>query len=134
MANPRMKDWEPIQRMCKYLLHRPRATLFYKFQYEPIELTIFSDTDWAGCRATRKSTSGGVILQGSHYIKSWSRQQTLVALSSAEAELYGAVKASAEGLGIQSLAADFGLTRKIRLYADASAALTHMHCGCSRPR
>ena len=34
----------------------------------------------------RRSTSGGVILHGSHSLLHWSRTQQLVALSSAEAE------------------------------------------------
>ena len=60
-------------------------------------------------------------------IKSWSRMQTLIALSSAEAELYGLVKASSEALGCQSLCKDFGRSVQIRVYADASAALGIVH-------
>ena len=66
-------------------------------------------------------------MHGDHYIKSWSRQQNLVRLSSAEAELYVLVKASSESLGWQSMARDFGHTRAVRLYADASAALGIVH-------
>ena len=66
-------------------------------------------------------------MHGEHYIKSWSRQQNLVSLSSAEAELYGLVKASSESLGCQSMARDFGHTRAVRIYADASAALGIVH-------
>ena len=127
MANPRKRDWEPIRRICQYLKYQPRATLQYVFQAEPTEFTVFSDTDWAGDKSTRKSTSGGIILHGSHFIKGWSRQQSLVALSSAEAELYGTVKGSSEALGIRSNAMDLGMKRRVRLYADASAALGVIH-------
>ena len=51
----------------------------------------------------------------------------LVALSSAEAELYGLVRAAAELLGCRSLARDFGNWLGARLYADASAALGMIH-------
>ena len=64
---------------------------------------------------------------GSHLIKSWSRQQNLISLSSAEAELYGLVKASSEALGIKSMALDFGQNLSVRVYADASAALGIVH-------
>ena len=127
MAMPRKNDWDLIKRIGQYLRHRPRATFMYAFQSEPTEFTVFSDTDWAGDRKTRKSTSGGVILHGSHFIKGWSRQQSLIALSSAEAELYGAVKASSEALGLRSNAMDLGMKRRVRLYADASAALGIIH-------
>ena len=67
------------------------------------------------------------MLNGKHYIKSWSRQQNLVSLSSAEAELYGLVKASSEGLGCKAMAGDFGTTCAAKIYADASAALGIVH-------
>ena len=60
---------------------------------------------------------------GSHMIKMWSRTQATVALSSAEAELYGTVKASAESIGIVSLMKDAGKTIKALVFGDASAAL-----------
>ena len=66
-------------------------------------------------------------MHGSHFIKSWSRQQNLVSLSSAEAELYGIVKTSSESLGCQALARDLGHRREVRIYADASAALGIVH-------
>ena len=127
MSAPRTKDMEPLKRIGRYLLSKPRATFLYEWQRQPAELTSFSDTDWAGCRSTRKSTSGGIVVHGSHYIKSWSRQQNLVSLSSAEAELYGVVKASSESLGCQAMAKDLGHSRSVRIYADASAALGIVH-------
>ena len=66
-------------------------------------------------------------MHGEHFITSWSRQQNLVSLSSAEAELYGLVKASSEALGCQSMAKDYGHEKGVRLYADASAALGIVH-------
>ena len=46
--------------------------------------------------SARRSTSGGVLIQVSHYIKSLSKTQSLVALSSAKSDLYALVNASAE--------------------------------------
>ena len=62
-------------------------------------------------------------MHGSHLIKMWSRTQALVALSSAEAELYGIVKATAELKGLISLWKDLGIQLSGHLLADASAAL-----------
>ena len=56
-------------------------------------------------------------------IKSWSTTQAVVALSSGEAELYGIVKGSSEGIGAQSLLKDLGIETRLRVLADASAAL-----------
>ena len=60
---------------------------------------------------------------GSHTIKTWSRMQSVVALSSGEAEYYAIVKGSAEGLGIQAIAADMGLEWCLHVSTDASAAI-----------
>ena len=60
---------------------------------------------------------------GSHWIKSWSKSQSTIALSSAESELYACIKASCEGLGMISMMNDFGVTMKGEIRSDASAAL-----------
>eukprot|EP00974_Lingulodinium_polyedra_P082078 7946493-Lingulodinium_polyedra.AAC.1 len=59
------------------------------FQWQtPVKaLLVMTDSDWAGCARTRKSTSGGVVMRGRHLIKHWSGTQSTAALSSAEAEL-----------------------------------------------
>ena len=49
--------------------------------------------------------------------------QGTVALSSAEAELYAAVKAASEAKGIRSMMLDMGIQSDIVLYMDASAAI-----------
>ena len=73
----------------------------YDFQEPQGNLTVYSDANWASGNECRNSTSGDIILNGSHFVKSWSKTQSLVALSSAESELYALVKASAESLGIR---------------------------------
>ena len=59
---------------------------------------------------------------GKRLMKSWNRQQPVLALSSAEAETYGMAACSAELLGIQSCAADLGMEFSTAVYADASTA------------
>ncbi len=67
------------------------------------KIDAYSDTDWAGCPKTRKSTNGGCLMVGSHLIKSWSSTQAVISLSSCEAEFYGVVRASGICLGYQAL-------------------------------
>ena len=86
-------------------------------------MTTYTDSDWAGCVKTARSTSGGIVTIGAHMIKSYSRQQKVVALSSAEAELYATVAASAEGLALQAYANDLGMAFSGEVYTDSSAAL-----------
>ena len=60
---------------------------------------------------------------GSHPIRIYSKTQSVVALSSAESEFYATAKAATEGIGVLSLMKDLGMTKKIIMEVDASAAL-----------
>ena len=62
-------------------------------------------------------------MHGLHLIKHWSTTQTTVALSSAEAELTGICKGSAQGLGLQALVQDLRLGWTLRVATDAAAAV-----------
>ena len=44
-----------------------------------------SDSDWAGDESTRKSVPAGNIRYGQHLLGSWSKDQTVIAVSSGEA-------------------------------------------------
>ena len=41
-------------------------------------IDVWTDTDYAGCRVTRKSTSGGLIMLGKHIIRTWSAIQRVL--------------------------------------------------------
>ena len=72
---------------------------------------------------TGKSTSGGLIMIGSHFIKGRARAQKHVTLSSAEAELIAMVKCTAECTGIRAMMRDWGKEMRGTLFADSPAAL-----------
>ena len=83
----------------------------------------YSDADWGGDKATRRSVSAGVVMRGGHCLNVWTKKQQVVSLSSAESELYAAVKAASEGLGIQSVAKDLGISCGLNLHLDAPATV-----------
>ena len=60
-----------LKRMARYLKDRPRLVWDYPYQRAD-RLEVYTDTDWAGCVRTRKSTSGGCLMLGG------SRHQVLV--------------------------------------------------------
>ena len=123
MSSPSETDWDRLVRLARYLRGRPRLVMGYPYQPEGDHVVAYTDSDWAGCRRTRRSTSGGCVSIGAHCLKAWSRTQAIVALSSGEAELYASVKGSAELLGIQAMLKDLGIDARADLLADASAAL-----------
>ena len=123
MSAPRNGDWTAIKRIVRYLIGCPRMVWKFVWQQAPKSVSIFSDSNWAGCHDTRKSTSGACIMHGSHLIKAYSRTQSNVALSSGEAEFYAAVSAESESLGVVAMTEDYGDKLDAYLYADASAAI-----------
>ena len=62
-------------------------------------------------------------MRGEHCLKVWTKKQQVVSLSSAESELYAAVKTASEGLGVQSVAKDLGISCGLNLHLDASATM-----------
>ena len=135
MSRPTATSWELLKRIGRYLKGRPRLVWKYAWQSQqevldahtgtpPDGLEAHSDANWAGCRRTRKSTSGGTVALGTHLIKAYSKTQAVIAKSSGESELYGVVRASTETLGISTLMEDFGLAGvRARVGLDANAAM-----------
>ena len=87
MTAPTTDDWNKVLRLGRYLARYPRVVNWYKYQNASEKVVVCTDSDWAGCRRTRRSTSGGCIHRGLHMLKFWSKTQAVVALSSAEAEI-----------------------------------------------
>ena len=112
-----------LKRLVRYLHHHARLVWRYDYEEPSVAMDTFVDTDFAGCWRTRRSTSGGIALLGSHILRHWSMTQSTVALSSAEAELTGICKGSSIALGLSALCKDLGLTVKTRIHSDASAAI-----------
>ena len=91
------------------------------------DLTVFTDSDWAGCKETRKSSSAGVLMLGKHTLKAYTRKQRIIAKSSAEAELYAAALGASEAKGVQSMMFDLGFEVKPVLAIDAKATEHILH-------
>ncbi len=47
-------------------------------------LKVFADSDWAGCKESRKSRSGGIALLGGGVVESWSNRQATPARPAAK--------------------------------------------------
>ena len=95
----------------------------YNFQEMPNTVDIFVDTDFACCKDTWRSTSGGAIMVGKCLVKHWAKTQTTISLSSGESELHGIASGCAQALGVQSLMHDMGWKMPITVHSDATAAI-----------
>jgi hypothetical protein len=122
MSAPRAADLRALARVARYLVGAARVVYEYPWQSRPV-LRAYTDSDFAGCVATRRSTSGGAALLGAHLLKHWASTQKKITLSSGEAELGAVVRGFSEVLGLQSVARDLGVELKPEVHADSSAAI-----------
>ena len=104
MSKPTEAPWANMKRFVRYFCGRPRAVARFHLQEQSGAINVYSDASWAGCRASRKSTSGGAVLWGGCCIKSYGKTQNTVAETPAESELMAIVRASTEAIGLISLA------------------------------
>ena len=123
MAKPQWEDVKKLKRLVRYLVGAEKVVqVFSEMEAMPSCIDVFGDSDWAACKVTRRSTSGGVVMLGGAALKTYSSTQGSVATSVGEAEYYAALKGAAEGLGVQALARDLGFELEVRLWSDSTSA------------
>ena len=120
MSSPTTGTMEAVKRIIRYIKKYPKCVQNIENYNEDIICLV--DSDWAGDVSTRKSCSGGVVLVHGAVVGFWSKLQSNVALSSAEAELNASVKGLSEMMGVCHLYQEFfGCEPACRLFTDASA-------------
>ena len=123
MSQPTEVAMRALKIIGRFIEGHPRLVLAMNFEEGSQPIDVYVDSDYAGCPRTRKSTSGGCVMMGSHLIKSWSStQNNAISLSSGEAELYAIVKGVGTGLGVQQFLEDLGLSAAMRVHTDSAAA------------
>jgi hypothetical protein len=68
-ANPKKAHLRAVKRILRYLKHTPSVGLWYP-KGATFDLISYSNSDYAGCKIDRKSTSGGCHLLGRSLV-SW---------------------------------------------------------------
>ena len=64
ISDPREASMMKLKRLGRYLKGQPRVVSLFPWQESQQCIDVYTDANWAGCRASRKSTSGGAILLG----------------------------------------------------------------------
>ena len=93
MSEPEVVHQLQVVRVARYVLQHPEETWLFNYQADPKALYVYTDTEWAADELTRKSVSCTVERYGSHMFDCSVAKQSLVPLSSREAEFYGIVRA-----------------------------------------
>ena len=87
-----------------------------------MRMDAYSDSNWANCRKTRKSTSAGVIQIAGCTLYDYSRTQGFQADASGVAEWYAVVTVTAEALSLKGLLERYGLKVHLVVHTDSSSA------------
>lgn len=74
------------KRVLRYISGTTDKSIFFPANSTAHPLTAYCDSDWGGCHETRRSTTGIIIKVNNAPIYWSSKRQTLVTLSSSEAE------------------------------------------------
>ncbi|WVZ89771.1 hypothetical protein U9M48_036135 [Paspalum notatum var. saurae] len=123
-ASPRISHRQAVKRIFRYLKFTPELGLWYS-SGSSLSLRGFSDTDHAGSRIDRKSTSGTCQLLGTSLVSWYSRKQASVALSTTEAEYVAAASCCSQLLWMKVTLSDFGLKYgRIPLLVDSTSAIS----------
>ena len=88
-----------------------------------LDIDCYVDSDWAGCRTTRKSTSGTVVQLLNSTVSFGGRTQGTIALSSGEADLYAIGQGTSEALFVKNLITEAKLAKSVNItvHTDSTA-------------
>ncbi|XP_050887256.1 secreted RxLR effector protein 161-like [Lathyrus oleraceus] len=107
-ANPKESYLTAVKRTMKYLKGTTNVGLWYP-KGSICDLVGYSDSDYAGCKIDRKSTSGTCHILGNALVYWVCKKESCVALSTAEAEYIAVGSCCAQILWLKQQLSDFGL-------------------------
>ena len=102
MSKPGAEHWVGVKRIFRYI----KGTLNYGLKFvtrDNFVLSGYADADWAGYVDTRKSTSGFAFTVGGAIVSWRSKKQSVIALSSTEAEYISLCAAAQETIWLRRL-------------------------------
>jgi hypothetical protein len=126
-SNPKKSHMDAVKRIFRYLKGSPVLGLWYP-KGSGLELMGYSDSDHAGCKIDRKSTTGGCHFLGGKLVSWTSKKQTSVSTSTAEAEYVAAASCCAQILWMKNQLLDYGVKYKnTPIFCDNTSAIAITH-------
>ncbi|KAK6163384.1 hypothetical protein DH2020_000248 [Rehmannia glutinosa] len=105
-STPKESHMTAANRILRYLKGSQEVGLWYTKE-GGFKLIGYSDFDYAGCRVDRKSTSGTCQMLGNRLISWFSKKQSSIATSTAEAEYIAAGNCCAQVLWMRQQLRDY---------------------------
>ncbi|KAK1392142.1 hypothetical protein POM88_011198 [Heracleum sosnowskyi] len=122
-SNPKESHLIAVKRIFRYLKGTPNLGIWYP-KDTGFDLIGYTDSDFAGCKIDRKSTSGSCQFLGRRLVSWYSKKQHSVSTSTAEAEYIAAGSCCAQILWMRNQLRDYGLLlTKIPIFCDNTSAI-----------
>ena len=122
-ANPKESHIIAVKRIFHYLKGTPNLSIWYP-KGTGFDLVGYTNSDFAGCRIDRKSTSGTCQFLGRRLVSWYSKKQHSVLTSTAEAEYITAGSCCTQIIWMRNQFRDYGLVlNKIPIFCDNTSAI-----------
>ena len=123
VQKPTIHHHRVVQHVLRYIKVAPAQGLFYSKNFV-LHLKAFSDSDWASCSMTRRSTTGFCIFLEESLISWKTKKQSTVSRSSSEAEYRALASTSCQLQWLTFLLRDLHVItpNSACLYCDSQAA------------
>ncbi|CAL9078779.1 unnamed protein product [Musa textilis] len=125
-SNPGMEHWKAAKKVMRYLQGTKDYMLTYK-RSDQLEVTGYSDADFANCLDSRKSTSGSIFMLAGGAISWKSAKQSLIASSTMEAEFVACFEATNQALWLRNFISGLGvvdsIAKPLKIFCDNTAAV-----------
>uniref|UniRef100_A0A2N9GAP2 Reverse transcriptase Ty1/copia-type domain-containing protein n=1 Tax=Fagus sylvatica TaxID=28930 RepID=A0A2N9GAP2_FAGSY len=125
-SNPGMDHWKAAKKVMRYLQGTKDFMLTFR-RFDSLKVTSYSDSDFARCIDSRKSTFGYLFMLVGGAISWKSAKQTIIASSTMEAEFVACFEATVHGLWLRNFILGLGIvdfvSKPLRIYCDNSAAV-----------
>ena len=121
MAKPNTRKSKGSQEGCTLLVRDQTLGSLWRHTF-PKCFSTYVDSDFAGCRSTRWSTTGMVQMVGGHAVEAHEQLARRNWIDFSECEYHGLTHRAAHGLGLRSYMADLGFEMSLEILSDSSAA------------
>ena len=128
VSNPRKDHWIAAKRVMRSYREQKTYMLTYR-KLDQLEIIGYSDSDFAGCRDSMKSTSGYIYLLTGGAISWKSVKQSIVASSTMAAEFVTCYEASNHGIWLRNFVTRLrimdGIERPLKLFCDNKSSVLY---------
>ena len=128
LSNPGVDHWKAAKRVMRYLKRTKDYMLTYR-RSDRLEIIGYTDSDFAGCQDSKRSTSGYVYMLAGGAISWRSAKQTLIASSTMAAEFIACYEASNHGIWLRNFVTGLrvvdGIERPLKIFCDNKSAVLY---------